>query len=183
MPFRLQERTLCITLITLPEGAAREKFDDPQRHGLSHAMKAVDFVVENGRDLILIEVKDPDAAAHHPQHRQSLDAFRDRIASHALANEAVRKFRDTFVYLWAEDRLRQRVVHYYLLIAFETLDAALLLSLQDDMKRMLPAKEAQPASWSRSIVKRIGVFNLKTWNEHLREYPVARGPDCLPENG
>ncbi len=35
------------------------KFDDPPSHGLSHCMKAVDFIVERPDSYLFIEFKDP----------------------------------------------------------------------------------------------------------------------------
>ena len=50
-------------------GAIRaDKFDGP-RHGLSHCMKSVDFVVEWQHQLWLIEVKDPENGSIPEQHR------------------------------------------------------------------------------------------------------------------
>ena len=36
-----------------------KKFDDDKSHGLSHCMKAVDFIVETEKATLFIEVKDP----------------------------------------------------------------------------------------------------------------------------
>ncbi len=183
MATQLRERTLCIDL---PSGATGEKFDD-RRHGLSHCMKAVDFIVEDGEKLLLIEIKDPDEVQTRPisddVRQRVLRGFRSRIVHHDLASEAVRKFRDTFIYLWAQEKLQGKTIHYYLLIAFQALDKALLLNLQDQLKRDLPAKAVQPASWKRNIVEKVGVFNLETWNEHLQRYPVSRSAVGLPEDG
>ena len=45
--------------ITINDAIEARKFDDEASHGLSHCMKAVDFVVELPDRYLFIEVKDP----------------------------------------------------------------------------------------------------------------------------
>ena len=44
--------------ITFPDDANVMKFDDDKSHGLSHCMKAVDFIVELEDRVSFIEIKD-----------------------------------------------------------------------------------------------------------------------------
>ena len=44
--------------LTLPETANGRKFDGPA-HGLSHCMKAVDWIIELPDRVYFVEVKDP----------------------------------------------------------------------------------------------------------------------------
>ena len=53
--------------ITFPQGAKVRRFDDRASHGLSHCMKAVDFIVEEVNRTSFIELKDPD----HPNAKQT----------------------------------------------------------------------------------------------------------------
>jgi len=49
------------------------QFDDGSTHGLTHCMKAVDFVVEFQDYYLFVEVKDPDhpsAQSQNKKHRQ-----------------------------------------------------------------------------------------------------------------
>ena len=76
------------------------KFDEqdktsPTCHGLSHCMKAVDFVVEYADHYLFVEVKDP-------QRPNYYDSEQDESA---LVKSLVTKFRDTFLYRWAEGKL------------------------------------------------------------------------------
>jgi len=58
--------------IALPAGAAGRKFDDGATHGLSHCMKAVDFIVELEDRILFIEFKDPDHPTAHPKDQNKL---------------------------------------------------------------------------------------------------------------
>ena len=62
--------------IIFPRGATARKFDDKSSHGLSHCMKAVDFIVELTDRVLFIEIKDP----QHPlalenDSRKFIDKF------------------------------------------------------------------------------------------------------------
>lgn len=46
--------------LSLPVGARGRCFDDPATHGLTHCMKAVDFIVETADRIWFIEFKDPE---------------------------------------------------------------------------------------------------------------------------
>ncbi|MGC8733127.1 MAG: hypothetical protein ACP5RC_12855, partial [Halothiobacillaceae bacterium] len=46
--------------ITLPAGVVGRKFDDEASHGLSHCMKAVDFIIELEDRTYFVEFKDPE---------------------------------------------------------------------------------------------------------------------------
>ena len=63
----------------------------PTYHGLSHAMKAVDIIVELENDYLFIEVKD----FYSPDDYKNGDCFNH------LRNVLKYKYRDTFLYRWA----------------------------------------------------------------------------------
>jgi hypothetical protein len=164
----LQEGDL---ILRLPEGVQGRKFDD-QNHGLSHCMKAVDFIVESNDYVIFIEFKDPD----HPRAREK---DRKRFFNSLLAgnedDEFVRKYRDTFIYRWAEN-VNDKPIKYYILIGANRLDAGLLTPIIDNLARKLPV--SGPTTWQRQIVTECAVFNLETWNKFLPDYPVVRESGC-----
>jgi hypothetical protein len=73
------------------------KFDEKERskdtfHGLSHCMKAVDFIVETEDYYHFIEVKD---------YTDASDGYPDKNCYNALIKSLTLKFRDTFLYRWA----------------------------------------------------------------------------------
>jgi hypothetical protein len=68
----------------------------PHYHGLSHCMKAVDFIVEREHDWLFIEVKDfTSPGAEYEEGK--------------LQNNLIGKFRDTFLYRWAENKMDKEV--------------------------------------------------------------------------
>jgi len=131
-------------------------------------MKAVDFIVETPDKILFIEFKDLD----HPKAKdKDRDVFIKELEAGAKDEELVRKYRDSFIYYWAMGSVRKPIV-YYVLIACDKLDEAMLLNRTDALRRKLPVEG--PDSWRRKIVESCGVFNIMTWNQHLPEYPVKR---------
>jgi len=157
--------------LTLPPGAQGRKFDDPS-HGLSHCMRAVDFIVEEQGRVLFIEFKDPD----HP-HASAGDraAFLRELEAGKRDDDLVRKYRDSFLYRWAEGA-DEKPIFYWVLIAASGLDEALLLTRAEELKRKLPVAGPTSGAWKRQLVAGCHVFNLETWNKHLPRYSVRRTP-------
>ena len=155
--------------LTLPSGVQGRKFDDPS-HGLSHCMNAVDFILEEPKRTLFIEFKDPD----HPDARSgNKETFIKSLLSGGKDDELVRKFRDSFIYYWAEDKVKKPII-YLVLIATSKLDEAMLLARMEELKRKLPVEGPPSGVWRRQIATNCCVFNIKTWNKHLPRYRVRR---------
>ena len=75
--------------LRLPEGVQGRKFDD-RDHGLSHCMKAVDFIVEDHDQVLFIEFKDPDHPHATPDGRE---AFLKELLSGGKDDELVLIYR------------------------------------------------------------------------------------------
>ncbi|AEJ60603.1 hypothetical protein Spith_0317 [Spirochaeta thermophila DSM 6578] len=147
-----------------------EKFDDHGSHGLSHCMKAVDFIIETDSHIWFIEIKDPD----HPQAREKdRQRFLRDLQSSELDRDLVQKFRDSFLYRWAEDRIT-KPIRYYIIIASNQLDEALLLSRIDALKQKLPLTGPRSGRWKRRLVEGCGIYNLRTWKGAFPEFPLSR---------
>lgn len=140
------------------------KFDDDE-HKLSHCMKAVDFVVELPNAYLFVEVKDP---CHPKAYPQATEGFKVKVTNGKLQEEIVKKFRDSFVYRWAENKLG-KPIHFLSLI---TLEEALLKNFQDELHRNLPF--AGPTRWSRQIVASCHVLNVEAWNRNFPKWTVRR---------
>lgn len=140
------------------------KFDGSS-HALSHCMKAVDFIVELQSAYLFIEVKDP---VNPNAQDKDVNKFNAKAGNGNLQEVIVKKFRDTFVYRWAEDKL-DKPIHFLSLI---TLEEALLSNVQDEIRRNLPI--TGPSRWSRQIVKSCSVINLDAWNRNFPKWPVRR---------
>ena len=87
--------------IALPTGVTGRKFDDGASHGLTHCMKAVDFIVELADRILFVECKDPEHPAAQPKEQRK---FLQRVLSGELDTDLKAKFRDSFLYEWASGR-------------------------------------------------------------------------------
>lgn len=155
--------------LTLPNGVRGRKFHD-RNHGLSHCMKAVDFIVEESDQVVFIEFKDLD----HPHANPNDQAFfLKELQTGGKDDDLVRKYRDSFIYRWAENA-EEKPVTYYVLIAASRLDEAMLLARTEELKRKLPVARPASGRWKRQIVAGCSVFNITTWNRYLPRYPVKR---------
>ena len=103
-----------------PEAISARKFDG-SNHGLSHCMKAVDFIVELDDKLLYIEVKDfqhPDAIP------ENLAENLEKIRNDALINnELIPKYRDSFIYEYCLKNT-EKPIYYLVLIGLESLTPA-----------------------------------------------------------
>ena len=154
--------------ITLPDNVTGRKFDDGS-HGLSHCMKAVDFIIEEADRILFVEVKGDSI----PEDKRS--EYIDKLKSEKLDKELQYKYRDTFLYQWASGNVDDKSIHYWVLIAIETLTDADLSIRTDFLKRKLPLKGPPPSGkWKRPIVTSCMVFNIDTWNRLLPDYSVSR---------
>ncbi|MGM0419216.1 MAG: hypothetical protein ACQEQS_10885 [Thermodesulfobacteriota bacterium] len=140
------------------------KFDETDKnshyyHGLSHCMKAVDFIVELEKDYLLVEVKD----FYSPDEYEESDKF------NTLANILKEKFRDTFLYRYAENKI-DKPVHYLCLV---NLDNALVSSLMKKIKIIVP-QGIRSNRWERPLVKSCIVANTERWNSRFPKWKITR---------
>lgn len=149
LEFNFQDAVSCLKFDEKDSGS-------PHFHGLSHCMAAVDFIVEHTGHYEFVEVKDPPDSTRYVQEKDTIE----------LVNHLVKKFRDTFLYRWAENKL-DKPVHYLCLVEVDT---ALASRLTDNLRNMLPATKKQPR-WEKPLVTRCGVFNTSRWNEM---YPASQ---------
>ncbi len=163
----LEEGDLSLTI----DGELRAwKFDDNASHGLSHCMKAVDFIVEFPSRYLFLEFKDP----QHPNApRQNRESFVREFLAGNLDEDLKYKYRDSFLYEWASGRA-DKPIHYLVLIADDALAAPELIARTDALERALPVKGPESGSWTRKIVENCVVFNIGTWNRAMPQYPVNR---------
>lgn len=155
--------------IRFPSGIKVIKFDGGE-HGLSHCMKAVDFIVELQDKYIFIELKDP----QHPKaDEKAVKHFMDELQSGVIDRKLTQKFRDSFLYRWAT-KAEEKPVFYYVLLAIDTLDHGMLTHRTDKLKQELPCGGPAAGVWKRPVAAGCSVFNLETWNSNMSSYPVFR---------
>ena len=153
----------------IPDALGGGRFDG-DGHGLSHCMKAVDFVLELADRYLYVEVKDP----QHPRATsRDRNAFIRRLRSGELDEDLKRKYRDSFLHEWAAGRA-DKPIDYLVLIAVDTLDDAQLAHRTSALERQLPLRGPDGLPWIRPIVRFCAVFNLESWNRNFPRYPVRR---------
>ena len=131
----------------------------PTYHGLSHAMKAVDLVVELENEYLFVEVKD----FHGPDDYQGKDHFNH------LREVLKYKYRDSFLYRWAENKIDKPI--YYLCLL--TLDNALISRMNKEVRIQLPP--GLPIDrWEKEIAQGASVLNEERWNKKFPKWPVSR---------
>ena len=164
--------------LILPEQVTARKFDVPE-HGLSHCrFKSVDWILELPEQIYFIEVKDPqgprDKDLEDPgtkKREQNSKYFLESFLADKLNPDLVAKFRDSFLYEWACERV-DKPISYFVIFAWQDLDRAQLLTRSDTLKRRLPT--GTPAGWSRPIAHDCIVFNIAAWNKAFPQYPLSR---------
>ena len=155
--------------LCFPDAVNGRKFDGDE-HGLSHCMKAVDFIVEFDDRYLFIEVKDPENPGATLGDRKK---FTQRLQIGKLDEDLKYKFRDSVLYEQACGRA-DKPVHYYVLIALDRLTPLDLDARTDTLKRQLPLLGPGSKPWPRPFVSGCAVFNVDSWNRNFPKYPVAR---------
>ena len=152
---------------TFNYAAGGRKFDGPT-HGLSHCMKAVDFIVELPDRYLFVEVKDPGTPVASNADRAR---FLKNFKSGALDASLRYKFRDSFIYEWASGRADKPIDYFVLVTGAGTPE---LIRRAEVLRHKLPRLGPSSRAWKRPIVDRSGVFNIATWNKHFPNYNVCR---------
>lgn len=156
--------------ITLPAGVAGRRFDDETSHGLSHCMKAVDFIVELDDRTYFVEFKDPENPNAKPKDSA---AFLKKFTSGVIDSDLKTKYRDSWLYEYAEGRAK-KPIYYLVLIGASTLSDAELITRTDALKRQLPMNGPAERSWKKPFVAGCAVMNLSAWNKTLAHMPASR---------
>jgi len=156
--------------ISVPDNAVGRKFDDESKHGLSHCMKAVDFIVEFEDHIVFIEFKDPENPCANAKDSTQ---FVKKFQSGTIDADLKTKYRDSWLYEWAEGRAT-KPIYYYVLIAASTLSSADLLTRTDALKRQIPFCGPKGRAWVNSFIVGCAVMNIATWNKVLSHMPVSR---------
>ncbi len=145
-----------------------KKFDNND-HGLSHCMKAVDFILESDDKIYFVEVKDP----QHPSARNLEENINSIISGNLVKNILVPKCRDSFLYEYAMDNISKPVL-FLVLIGLDSLSAADLSNQTDKLKKHIPIDGPSGISWPKRFIEGCMIMNLQTWNKHITQFPVSR---------
>lgn len=157
--------------IVINDAVAARKFDDAG-HGLSHCMRAVDFIIELPDHYLFIEFKDPQ---HPAAPAQAAANYARQFQSGAIDEELKYKYRDSFLYEWAAGRA-DKPIDYLVLIALDDLDDSDLLVGQERLEQKLPLRGPRNTPWLRPLARGCVVANIAVWNRRFPHYPVRRIP-------
>ena len=158
--------------IALPTAATGRKFDDVA-HGLSHCMKAVDFIVEHENQVYFVELKDPEDPSALAERGVGSAAYINKFRSGEIDTDLKIKFRDSWLYEYAQGRVNRPII-YLVLIGASTLSAAELLARTDALKRQIPVFGPSDRPWVKPFVTGCAVMNIAAWNKALPQFPVGR---------
>ena len=152
-------------------------FDSEEYHRGVNAMKAVDIIAEFPNEYLFIELKKYDPAKGGIEFRcpiwddkqlikdhcplSSNGNKRDKASVKRVASDLRRKYCDTFLFRYAEEKLSKEVNY---ICVVEGCDAAQTLRLQDIMKQTMPAGIPKDSRWTRPVVKNVAVVNVAMWN-------------------
>ena len=145
------------------------KFDDAS-HGLSHCMKAVDFIVERPDCYLFVEFKDLQNPRIPAQNSENII---QGFLRGTIDEDLKYKYRDSFLYEWASGRA-DKPVDYLVLVSLDSLTEIELVARTDDLNRKLPLQKRKTNPWTRPFVRSCTVFNLDSWNCILPGFPVSR---------
>lgn len=156
-----------------------EKLDEPTKQ-LPAGMMLVDFVIEEERRLVMIEVKDPSCeakggtpAAIEAMERERVKFVKKIENDTLIAQELTPKARDSYSYLHLMKRDSKPILYAFLLGADKlALDPALLLGFKDRLLARLRQESDHP--WERHYVTDCVVLTENTWSLAFPKYPLAR---------
>jgi hypothetical protein len=161
----LEENRLIFTFLNCIEAV---KFDDEKRHGLSHCMSAVDFICEFDDKIVFIEIKDLHQVGVTPERQKK---YLERLQSGEIDNALKLKFRDSYLYRLAQEKL-SKDIHYYVLLEFDRLDNVARMVRTDRLKRVLPL-DGSRFGWVRSLAKVCLVMNIEQWNANIPNIKIT----------
>jgi len=131
----------------------------PNYHGLSHALMAIDLLVELEDVYLFIEIKD----FFEPEKYEEKEAFKH------LRDVLKNKYKDTWLYRWAENKIN-KPIHYLCLLSLEN---GLNTRLTKELRIQLPIKSINDR-WEREIATNAIALNLERWNQAFPKWQVTR---------
>ncbi len=132
-------------------------------------MKAVDMIVELENSYLFIEIKHYDRPEEFAVSDNDNTETQQQKNDHQkwLKNYLKYKFRDTFLYRYAEGKT-DKPVHYLCLVNF---DNALNTWLKKNLRNELPV--GKPVKrWQQKLAESCQVLNLASWNTNFPKWQV-----------
>ena len=140
------------------------KFDADALHNPS-TMKRVDFIAEYTDRFVFLEIKDPDQpGAANPE------AFKTKLLTGNLIPDLARKYRDSYWFCNNRGKVT-KPIHYVVLISMASLEPALLLAKQDELKKSLPITHKD---WPAPCAAGCAILNLDQYKKQFGANSVRR---------
>jgi hypothetical protein len=163
-------------------------FEKPDAKGkiTPQGMKFVDFIIEEEKRLILLEVKDPsrlpkgdDARAIAAIERERQDFVHQLKNNEWIHHELTPTARDSYTYLHLMARDKKPILYVVLLgvdrLPFDAMP--LLPNFRDRLLGRLRKETDQP--WLRQYVADCLVLTENTWPAAFPQYPLTRTSQAL----
>lgn len=140
----------------------------PTYHGLP--MKAIDIIAEFSDAYVFVEMKDFDDPAMYDTKTFATeeDLTKKRDSFRWLKRYLKYKYRDTYLFRYAEQKV-DKPIHYICLLTFDNaLNTTIQKALRQELPIGLPSKR-----WKQEIVTSCQVVNVTKWNENFPKWPVS----------
>ena len=146
--------------------AGVQRLDEPGRP-LPQGMALVDFVVEEKKTTLLIEVKDPEGTP--AEHRtEAIEDFIEKMKGNGLIyDEIVPKARDSYTFLHLMKRDGKSFI-LVCLLGVGTPDPALLGNFKNRLLARLRQETTTP--WARQYITNCVVVTPSSWSSLFPEY-------------
>lgn len=154
--------------IEIPASCTVKRFDGND-HGMSHCMKAVDFIVDTPAARIFLEIKDPDAAVSP----ETPVEYAEKLCVGKLDTALLYKYRDGWLYTYANNIMRKRPHYYFILIGLAGLSTD-SISRRSNALQQKTSLEGPSGPWARPFVDQVFVFNLESWNRNFPQFRAIR---------
>lgn len=134
-------------------------------------MKAVDIIAEFDDAYVFIEMKEYisgdefNSEIHDEEEKRQECQKRFRWLTRYLKY----KFRDSYLYRHAEDKV-DKPIHYICLLNFEN---ALNSTIQKQLLKTLPVGLAS-RRWEKALAASCHVVNLEKWNSRFPKWPLCK---------
>ena len=145
-----------------------EKFDDKKLHDTRSTMKKVDFIIEDKKRFIFLEVKDPDMPGAN-----NIEKFKKDHLGGNLISDLAGKYRDSLLFSKLRGTLN-KPVDYIVLISMASLEDALVISKIDALKRAIPISHKQ---WVEDSVNSCVILKLDAYKRTFGDGSVWRASD------
>lgn len=139
-------------------------FDDDALHNPS-TMKRVDFIAEYTDRFVFLEIKDPD----QPEAANPV-AFKTKLLTGNLIPDLAGKYWDSYWFRNHSGKVT-KPIHYVVLISMASLEPALLLAKQDELKKSLPITHKD---WSAPCAAGCAILNLDQYKKQFGANSVRR---------